>query len=248
MQRYANKVCFVTASTQGIGFGIAERMAYEGGTVIICSRREKNLKEALDKLKGLKVEGYTCNIGSKEQRVELLKKIEAKHGRIDVLVANQACSTHFGTQLDITESAYDKMWDLNVKSIFFLIKEAKYLLLKANELSGKGEANVLVVSSVAGKNPHHTLGVYDMTKAALDNMVVWMAQELMNDSIRINGLAPGLIMTEFSGVLWKNNEGVHPKSKGTSEQIGSVAATVCSKDGSFMNGEVYQVHGGFPKL
>ena len=185
--------------------------------MIICSRREKNLKEALDKLKGLKVEGYTCNIGSKEQRVALLKKIEEKYGRIDVLVANQACSTHFGTQLDITESAYDKMWDLNVKSIFFLIKEAKHLLLKANELSGKDEANVLVVSSVAGKNPHHTLGVYDMTKAALDNMVVWMAQELMNDSIRINGLAPGLIMTEFSGVLWKNNEGVHPKSKGTSE-------------------------------
>ena len=55
-------------------------------------------------------------------------------------------------------------------------------------------------------------------------------------------------MTEFSGVLWKNNEGVHPKSKGKSEEIGSVSATICSKDGSFMNGEVYQVHGGFPKL
>jgi NAD(P)-dependent dehydrogenase (short-subunit alcohol dehydrogenase family) len=70
----------------------------------------------------------------------------------------------------------------------------------------------------------------------------------MGDDIRVNGIAPGLIMTEFSGVLWKENEGVHPKSKGKSEEIGSVAATICSKDGSFMNGEVYQVHGGFPKL
>ena len=87
-----------------------------------------------------------------------------------------------------------------------------------------------------------------MTKAALDNMVAWMAQELLSDNIRINGIAPGLIMTEFSGVLWKNNDGVHPKSKGRQEEIGSVAATICSKDGSFMNGEVYQVHGGFPKL
>ena len=99
-----------------------------------------------------------------------MKKIAEKHGRIDVLVANQACSTHFGTQLDITENAYDKLWDLNVKSVFFLIKEAKELLMKAGK-----EANVLVISSVSGKNPHHTLGVYGMTKAALDNMVVWMS-------------------------------------------------------------------------
>ena len=160
-----------------------------------------------------------------------------------MLVANQACSTHFGTQLDATELAYDKLFDLNVKSVFFLIKEAKELLMKSGP-----EANILVVSSVGGKNPHPSLGIYNMTKASLDNMVVWMAQELLSDNIRINGIAPGLIMTEFSGVLWKNNDGVHPKSKGKSEEIGAVAATICSKDGSFMNGEVYQVHGGFPRL
>ena len=243
MKRFQDKVCFVTASTQGIGFAIAERMAQEGGKVIICSRREKNVKEALEKLKAYKVEGYACNIGQKDQRLALLKKIEEKHGKIDVLVANQACSTHFGTQLDATELAYDKLFDLNVKSVFFLIKEAKELLIKSGP-----DANILVVSSVGGKNPHPSLGIYNMTKAALDNMVVWMAQELLSDNIRINGIAPGLIMTEFSGVLWKNNDGVHPKSKGKSEEIGAVAATVCSKDGSFMNGEVYQVHGGFPKL
>ena len=164
----------------------------------------------------------------------LLKKIGDKYGRIDVLVPNQACSTHFGDQLNISESQYDKLWDLNVKSVFFLIKEAKDLLL-----ASKNDANILIVSSVTGKNPHYTIGVYGMTKAALDNLVIWMAQELMNDDIRVNGVAPGLIMTEFSGVLWKNNDMPHPKSKGTSEEIGSVCATICSKDGSFMNGEVY---------
>ena len=142
----------------------------------------------------------------------LLKKIGDKYGRIDVLVPNQACSTHFGDQLNISESQYDKLWDLNVKSVFFLIKEAKDLLL-----ASKNDANILIVSSVTGKNPHYTIGVYGMTKAALDNLVIWMAQELMNDDIRVNGVAPGLIMTEFSGPLWKNNDMNHPKSKGTSE-------------------------------
>ena len=87
-----------------------------------------------------------------------------------------------------------------------------------------------------------------MTKAALDNMVKWLATELMDVNIRVNALAPGLIQTELSGVLWKNNEALHPKSKGKSSQIGSVAATICSQDGSFMNGEIYYVHGGFPTL
>ena len=102
---------------------------------------------------------------------------------------------------------------MNVKSVFFLIKEAKDLLLA----SKSGDANILIVSSVTGRNPHYTIGVYGMTKAALDNLVIWMSQELMNDNIRVNGIAPGLIMTEFSGPLWKNNDGPHPKSKGTSD-------------------------------
>lgn len=87
-----------------------------------------------------------------------------------------------------------------------------------------------------------------MTKAALDNMVSWLSQELRDDHIRLNGIAPGLIKTEFSGPLWRNNQGVPKEALGDPDQIGSVAATVCSKDGSFVNGEVYQVHGGFPKL
>ena len=72
--------------------------------------------------------------------------------------------------MDINEGAYDKMWDLNVKSIFYLIKESKELLKK-----GGKESNILVVSSIGAKVPHSTRGVYNMTKAALDNMVIWLA-------------------------------------------------------------------------
>ena len=88
-----------------------------------------------------------------------------------------------------------------------------------------------------------------MGKAALDNMVKWLSQELMSDDIRVNGICPGLIATEFSGVLWKEQKDLDPKKVGQSHHIGAVCATICSeKDGGFMNGESYQVHGGFPKL
>ena len=71
-------------------------MAQEGGIVYICSRKQKNVTEALEKLKGFPVDGVACNLGKKEERLALLKRIEDKHGKLDVLVCNQACSTHFG--------------------------------------------------------------------------------------------------------------------------------------------------------
>ena len=101
-----------------------------------------------------------------------------------------------GAQLDINEKAYDKIWDVNVKSTFFLIAECKDLMEKA------GKANVCVISSVTGTHPSHMLGVYAMTKAALDNMVKWLHIELREDDIRVNAIAPGLIATDFSGPLW----------------------------------------------
>ena len=98
------------------------------------------------------------------------------------------------------------MFALNVKSTFFLVSECLELMREA----GPGK-NILIVSSVTGKNPNWTLGVYAMCKAALDNMVTWLAQELMSDNIRVNGIAPGLIATEFSGLLWKGDDGKEKK-------------------------------------
>ena len=145
--------------------------------------------------------------------------------------------------MEITEKRYDALWNVNVRSTFFLIKDSLGLMRKS-----KGGASICIVSSVTGKNPDPMIGIYGSTKAALDNMVIWMSRELMDDGIRVCGIAPGLIATEFSGVLWKNNKELRPESIGKAEDIGGVVATICSADGRFMNGEVYQVHGGFAKL
>lgn len=110
------------------------------------------------------------------------------------------------------------------------------------------EANICIVSSVGGKYPGTKIGLYGSCKAALDNMVIWMAKELMSEGIRVTGIAPGLVATYFSELLWKNNTNLKSESLGKPEDIASVVAMICSKDGRFMNGEVFPVHGGFPKL
>ena len=172
-----------------------------------------------------------------------MKAIQDRYGgKLDVLVPNAAVSTHFGNQLEMTERAYDKLWDLNVKSTFFLIKETIDMIREA----GPG-ANICIITSVGGQNPGQMLGVYGSTKAALENMVKWMKDELRSDGIRVNSIAPGLIKTDFAAPLWGNPE-VPKDSIGLSEQIGSVAATMTSSDGSFINGTTFYVDGGYPKL
>lgn len=129
----------------------------------------------------------------------MIQLVKEKYGRLDVLVPNHADPGKGGLQLDISEAAYDKVWNVNVKATFFLIKECKPLMTS----SGKG-GSILVTSSVTGTHPYRMLGIYAMTKAALDNMVKFLAEELRSDKIRVNAIGPGLIKTQFAAPIWKN--------------------------------------------
>ena len=86
---------------------------------------------------------------------------------------------------------------MNVKSTFFLIKESIELMRKVE--SG---GNILIITSVGASEPSFTIGLYGSCKAAQENMIKWLKDELRPDGIRVNGLAPGLIKTDFSGPLW----------------------------------------------
>ena len=119
-------------------------------------------------------------------------------------------------------------------------------MLKKSKTLG-GASNICVVSSMTGRTPNFPIGVYGMTKASLDNMVVFLSKELLREGIRVNGIAPGLIKTDFADPLIQSNP--PPESIGQPENIGSVVALICSpEDGAFMNGEIYHVNGGFAKM
>ena len=143
----------------------------------------------------------------------------------------------------IEEEDYDFTFAVNVKAVFFFAKEAIDLLRK----SKKG-ANILVTSSLSAVTPSKILGVYAMTKASMVNMVKWLAVELMDDGIRVNAIAPGFTMTNM--VTTEIGMGVHkllpPKALGQPEEVASIAAMICSSDGSFLNGEKFVLSGGYP--
>ncbi|KAG8291929.1 hypothetical protein J6590_049841 [Homalodisca vitripennis] len=147
--RLKGKVAVVTASTDGIGFAIAKRLGAEGANVVVSSRKEKNVSEAVKKLKdaGYNVAGTVCHVAKADDRRRLLDTAVEHYGGIDILVSNAAVNPTVGPVLDCAEEAWDKIFEVNVKSAFMLSKEVLPYLKKRNG------GSIVYISSIAGFHP-----------------------------------------------------------------------------------------------
>lgn len=201
LKRLTGRIAIVTASTEGIGFAIAERLAKEGAKVIISSRKQKNVEEATKKLldQGLDVRGLTCHVAKSDDRKKLFEEAK-KIGGLDILVSNAAVSPTVGGVLDCSEESWDKIFDINVKSSFLLAKEAIPLLRSSKA------GRLIFISSIAGFQPSEFLGAYAVSKTALLGLVKAASLQLAHDNITVNSICPGLIRTKFSDPITSNDE------------------------------------------
>eukprot|EP01025_Chloroclados_australasicus_P013849 TRINITY_DN16479_c0_g1_i3.p1 TRINITY_DN16479_c0_g1~~TRINITY_DN16479_c0_g1_i3.p1 ORF type:complete len:260 (-),score=1.94 TRINITY_DN16479_c0_g1_i3:165-944(-) len=193
--RFAGKVAVITASSEGIGFGIALRLCQEGCCVVISSRKQDNVDKALQTLKKVcanaNAVGIVCHIGESLQRKNLIRFATETFGKIDILVSNAAVNPQLGGILDVPERVIDKVIDVNIKSAIMLVREA------VPYMSDTG-ANIVFISSVAGYDAFEHLGVYSVSKTALLGLTKTLAKELSSQGIRVNCVAPGTIPTKLS--------------------------------------------------
>ncbi|XP_046332569.2 dehydrogenase/reductase SDR family member 4-like isoform X1 [Haliotis rufescens] len=245
--KLAGKVAIVTASTEGIGFAVARRLGQDGARVMVSSRKQANVDAAVKQLQSenLNVAGVTCHVGKPADRAKLIQETVKTFGGIDILVSNAAINPIFGPIMETTPEAWDKIFEVNVKSTFFLCKEALPYIKE------KGKGSIVLISSVAGYVPFNLLGAYSVSKTSLLGLSKAMVPELAADNIRINVVCPGLIKTKFSEALWKSDaaldkalEGIPLRRIGETEDCSGIVAFLASDDSSYLTGESVVVTGG----
>ncbi|PIK54702.1 hypothetical protein BSL78_08397 [Apostichopus japonicus] len=125
IERFLGKVILMTGATQGIGLEAARRVGLEGGKLVISSRQDTNVKQAVTELRkeGIDVHGMTCHQGEREDRRKLLDFTVRKYGGIDAVFMSAGVSPHHGNILTVTEDLFDKTFDVNVKENFLFIQE-----------------------------------------------------------------------------------------------------------------------------
>ncbi len=242
-----DKVALITGSTKGIGLSIAETYAAAGAKVVISSRKAEVCEAVANELreKGFEAIAKPCHIGDKAQLQDLVDTTLATWGKIDVLVCNAATNPVYGPLSELTDDAWDKIMDTNVKSTFWLCN----MVLPGMAEAGGG--SVILLSSIAAIKGNDKIGCYGMSKAAEAALTRNLAVEWGPKGIRVNAIAPGVVVTDFAKALVED-----PKRKAIVENqtplrrlgqpidIAGVAQFLATDASAYMTGQYLVADGG----
>ena len=242
-----DKVALITGSTKGIGLSIAETYAAAGAKVVISSRKAEVCEAVANELreKGYEAIAKPCHIGDKAQLQDLVDTTLATWGKIDVLVCNAATNPVYGPLSELTDEAWDKIMDTNVKSTFWLCNMVLPGMAKA------GGGSVILLSSIAAIKGNDKIGCYGMSKAAEAALTRNLAVEWGPKGIRVNAIAPGVVVTDFAKALVED-----PKRKAIVENqtplrrlgqpidIAGVAQFLATDASAYMTGQYLVADGG----
>ncbi|TNF26080.1 MAG: glucose 1-dehydrogenase [Deltaproteobacteria bacterium] len=248
--RLEGKVAIITGGSRGIGKAMGRAMALEGARVVLASRKLEGVKAAAREIaEGAPGEVFAraCHVGDAAQCHDLVAWASDHVGIVDVLVNNAGTNPFFGPMLQITEEAFDKTIDVNLKSAWRLSVAVAQRLVAAGK-----PGSIISTASILGMRAAPFQGVYGMTKAGLISMTQTLAAELGGARIRVNAIAPGLIDTRLAGMIVKNpaltktvTDRAAIKRVGQPEEVAGIAVFLASDESSYITGHTFPVDGGF---
>ncbi len=249
--KLANKVALITGAVGGIGLAAAHLFARAGAAVVLVDRDEGALAQALTDIGSDLCSSVTADIAVPEQMENAVRHAVARHGRVDVLVANAGIEGSISSIVDYPVDAFDRVLAVNVKGVFLGLK---YVIPVMRE---NGGGSIVITSSAAGVSGATNMSAYCASKHAVVGLMRTAALECARYKIRVNTVNPGPIETRMmrsieegaapgSGEVFKGKmtNTVPMRRYGLPDEIANMMLFLASDDSSYCTGSVYMVDGG----
>lgn len=241
------KVAIITGSSKGIGKGIAHLFLRAGAKVFICGSSEEHVQDTINEFvrMGFKSEnmlGMGFDISDTEKIKECVSKVINTWGKIDILV-NNAGITSNESLLNSTDEIFEKMYNINV---FGTVKMTREVVKYMKDTGG----SIINTSSMVGINGGKNQSAYASSKFAINGLTVSWAKELGEYNIRVNAVAPGVVMTDMmknavSAEMEKVLVGMTPlKRMASPADISGIYLYLASDMSTFTTGAIIKVDGG----
>lgn len=245
MKELEGKTALITGASKGIGRAIALKFADEGANVAFTYLSSVEKGEALAKeliAKGIKAKGYRSDASDHTAATTLINGIVEEFGGLDILV-NNAGITQDNLLMRMDEQMWDKVINVNLKSVFNTVKAATRTFMKQRG------GSIINLTSVVGLKGNAGQANYAASKAGIIGFTKSIALELGSRGVRSNAIAPGFIETEMTDQLdeatvqsWR--DAIPLKRGGNPEDVAELAVFLASDKSAYISGQVIQVDGG----
>ena len=245
MNLLKGKTVIITGASRGIGKGIASILAKNGANIAFTySQSIESANKLVKEIKstGVECKAYQSNAASYEESQSLVENILNDFDTFDVLI-NKACITRDNLLLRMIEEDFDKVVEVNLKSVFNMVKACQRVFLK------KRSGSIINISSIVGVKGNAGQSNYAASKAGIIGFSKSIALELGSRNIRSNVVAPGFIQTEMTDQLSEDIvnkwiEGIPLKRGGKPEDVANLCLFLSSDLSNFITGQVINVDGG----
>ena len=193
-------VALVTGASSGIGAATAEALAASGASVALAARRKDRLETLAERIggRGVRALAIECDVTQEPQATEAVERTVAELGRLDILI-NNAGVMLLGPALGAPLSEWQQMVEINVLGLLYCAHAALPHLLRAAEDDPRRVADMVNISSVAGRVARNGNGVYTLTKHGVGAFSESLRQEVTGRHVRVSIVEPGAVETELAG-------------------------------------------------
>jgi 2-deoxy-D-gluconate 3-dehydrogenase len=240
------KVVVVTGGSRGIGLDLARGFLSEGAKVVICGRKEENLRSATGLLNaGDRLLAVAAHVARETDVENLFETAVRKFGTVDILVNNVGMNLLTASVIDTELPVWNKIIEGNLTGAFLCARKAARIMRE------KKQGKIVSISSIAGSKAAPAMGIYGIAKAGLEMLTKVLAAELASFNIQVNAVAPGMVRTDFSKPFWSTPE-IHdqivkaiPAGRiAEAADLGPIVLLLASRQADYVTGQTITVDGG----